>query len=129
MGLIKNAILAPIQQLVGAPAATTPTVLDDANVSLVLGILEIARRALAVGATGGWFQGVLENVHSAGDSESSSIDPYNAGADAVAPYPAIIGLDLDLWILGISGRRSSGAGGAHRGSYEPEPARARPGVG
>jgi len=112
MAIIKNAILLPIQRLIGIAPSGSPTVLDDDSVSLTFPVIpHIARRSLSSLPTGGYFVGILENVHSGADDESSSIDPYNAGVDAVAPYPAMISSDFDLWLIGITGRRSSGAGG------------------
>jgi len=117
MSIIKNAILKPIQRLIGIAPASSPTVVDTGNVSLTMPILpDMARRSLASQPTGGWFQGVLENVHSAGDAEISSINPYEAAADAVAPYPiAIDDLLFDLWIVAVGGIRSSGSGGLTSG--------------
>jgi len=112
MALIKNAILLPIQRLIGIAPSGSPTVLDDDSVSLTFPVIpDIARRSLSSLPTGGYFMGILENVHSGADDEASSIDPYNAGVDAVPPYPAMVSSEFDLWLLGISGRRSSGAGG------------------
>ena len=112
MTIIKNAVLLPIQRLIGKASIPIPVVLDDASISLVLPIVpDIARRSLSSLPTGGWFQGILENVHSAADDEFSSIDPYAAGVDAVAPYPASISDDFDVWLAGVGGARSSGAGG------------------
>ena len=116
MTIIKNAIVAPIQKIVGSQQTPSPTILDDDNISLTLPISpNIIRRSLSSQPTGGWFQGVLENVHSAADDEASEIFPYNAGDDAVAPYPTSISADFDLWLLSVFGFRSSGAGGLNRG--------------
>jgi len=110
MAIIKNAILSPLGRLIGIAPAPQTTVLDDDSVSLVLPIVpDIARRSLG-GATGGWFQGLLENVHSGADDEVSQIDPYIPGASAVAPYPGNVNADFDVWLLGVNGRRSSGSG-------------------
>jgi len=117
MTVIKNAILSPIQGLVGSPGVGTPTVLDDDSISMTLPILpDIARRSLAIGIGQGWFQGLLENVHGAADDEVSTIDPYNPGDDRIAPYPAVVEPGSDVWILGVSGIRSSGAGGLTGGT-------------
>lgn len=112
MAIIKNAILLPIQRLIGIAPASQETVVDTSSVSLTFPIVpDIARRSLSSQPTGGWFQGVLENVHSSADDELSSIDPYLAAADAVPPYPTAISNDFDVWILSIALRRSSGSGG------------------
>ena len=112
MTIIKNAIVAPIQKIVGSQQAPSPTVLDDDNISLTLPIApDIIRRSLSSQPTGGWFQGILENVHSGADDESSEISPYEAGVDAVAPYPESISAEFDLWLMSIYGSRTSGSGG------------------
>jgi len=110
MSLVKNPIISMLQSLIGVSPNPGPVVLDDDSISMVLPVVpEVARRSMA-GIETGWFQGVLENVHSGADSETSNIDPYNPGAAAVAPYPTTIPDEFDLWLLGVSGRRSSGAG-------------------
>jgi len=111
MAIIKNAILQPLQRLIGISPGTQATVLDTASVSLTMPIVpDVARRSLASQPSGGIFQGVLENVHSGADQEVSSIEPYAAGDNAVPPYPAEISSNFDLWLIGVHGIRSSGAG-------------------
>jgi len=110
MAFVKNPILLPLQKLIGISPSPKPVVLDDENISLVLPMVpEITRRSQAHGPTGGWFQGVLECVHSGADDERANINPYEAGASAVPPYPAIIESEFDLWLLGASLIQSSGA--------------------
>jgi len=111
MSVIKNPILLPLQSIIGITPTPKPVVVDDENVSLVLPIGDIIRRARANGPTGGWFEGVLENVHSGADDESSSIDPYNAGADAVPPYPRTVDPAFDIWLLGVSGQEQAAGNG------------------
>lgn len=112
MSLVKNPILAPLQRLIGtSPAPRGSINLDDENISQTLPVVpHLMRRSLA-GIESGWFLGLMENVHGAADFESSFIDPYNPGALAVAPYPGTVESDFDVWVLGVSGIRSSGAGG------------------
>jgi len=54
-----------------------------------------------VGPLGGWFQGILQNVHLGADDIASAIDPYNPGDDARAPYPVIVPRGWDIWLLGV----------------------------
>jgi len=111
MAVIKNAILQPIQRLIGIAPASQPTVVDTDAVSLTMPIIpDMGRRSLASQPSGGMFQGVLENVHSAGDAEVSTISPYEAGGFAIPPYPSSIDARFDLWLLGVHGIRSSGVG-------------------
>lgn len=113
MALIKSGMLKRIQGLIGAPgSALGPVELEDSLVTQTLPVIpELARRGLAPGTIGGWGFGLLENVHSGADGESSSIDPYNAGASAILGYPAVVPLEFDVWFLGATMVRSSGAGG------------------
>lgn len=70
------------------------------------------RRGRADIATGGWFFGILENVHSSGDSEVSNIDPYEAGIFAAGSFPQIVDPRYDIWIEGVSVEQISGTGDA-----------------
>jgi len=109
MTVVKNPILALLQNMIGITPAPLPLVLDDSNISLVLPIIpEITRRGQTIGNLTGWFQGILENVHSGADNEISTIDPYSAGADAVEPFPVEIQPGFDLWVLGAQLSVSSG---------------------
>ena len=104
MSLIKNALLLPIQHLIGQAPAPTPAVVDDDSVSLVLPVVpNIARRSLASQPTGGWFTGLLENNHVSDDAIISTANVYNIGDDAVAPWPAPVPNEFDVWLLGVFG--------------------------
>jgi len=111
MTIIKNAILSPIQRLIGIAPSPSPTVIDDDAVSLTFPVVpDIARRSVLPSPNAGWFQGILENVHSGADAESSGLFPFAAGPDAVAPYPAAISEEFDLWLLKVGGIRTVGTG-------------------
>lgn len=112
MSIIKNAILLPIQHLIGQAPAPSPAVVDDDSVSLTLPIVpNIARRSLASQPTGGWFTGLLENNHVSDDAIISTINVYNTGDDTVPPWPAPVPAEFDIWLLGCFGIHSSGSGG------------------
>jgi len=124
MALIKSGMLKRIQGLIGAPgSALGPVVLEDDSVTQTLPVIpEIARRGLAPGTIGGWGFGVLENVHSAADFESSNIDPYMAGDGAVGAYPRVVPLEFDVWLLGATAVRTSGSGDLTAASVFLDPA-------
>jgi len=85
----------------GRPASVTE--LEDGSVTQVVDINPIVRRSRTIGRTTGIFNCVLENVHGAGaTSESSSIDPYNAGGLNVNGYPQPVPDDMDVWVLRVS---------------------------
>lgn len=87
------------------------TLIDDENIAMVLDVNPLVRRGLTEANLTGWYEGILLNVHSAGDAEISQINPYEPGSAAVAPYPATVPLDFDVWLLGVGGVRNDGAGG------------------
>jgi len=110
MSLVKNPILNILQSMIGISPTPGPVVLDDDSISLTLPVVpHVTRRSLA-GIRTGWYQFVMENVHSAADDEQSTIDPYNAGVSATAPYPTAVPEDFDIWILRAQGLRTAGAG-------------------
>lgn len=114
MAKITTKILLGLQELLGLSSAELmfPVDVDMGNISLTLPVVpEVARRGLTIGPAGGWFQGVLENVHGAADAEVVSIDPYNPGDAAVGAYPRVVEDGFDIWLAGVSGQRSDGAGG------------------
>jgi len=113
MALITKQILRFVSEFIGAPIEQTETQaqVDLRNINGTLPIVpDLGRRAAVIGTQTGWFQGILENVHSGADGERSEIDPYSAGADAVAPYPPAIDDTMDLWLLGCNVVQSVGAG-------------------
>jgi len=91
-----------------AQAMSGITDLDTGNVDQVLVVNDLARRGKTEANLGGWYEGFFENVHSAADGEVSFLDPYAPGASANAPYPAVVPLDWDVWLLGVGGVQSSG---------------------
>jgi len=117
MTLIKNPVLLSLQSLIGIAPSPKPVVLDDENVSLTLPLVpDISRRSRVLAGTQGWFQGVLENVHSAADDENVGLQPYNLGIAAIPPFPAIVGPEFDIHIAGASMLRTSGTGALTIGS-------------
>jgi len=119
MAIIRNSLLRLVEQLIGGGYGgnSIGTTLDDETVVQTLPLVpEVARRSLTIGNVGGWFLAVLENVHSAGDFEQSSINVYEPEAAArVPPYPATVLDAFDVWLIGCSLIRSAGAGGLNYG--------------
>jgi len=116
MPLLKSPLILRLQALLGGPVVGGQTVVDSDNISLVLPVIpELARRSVVAGPTEGWYTSIFENVHSGADGEISSIDPYAPGAAAVAPFPATVPRDQDVWLLKAYALRSSGAGGLTAG--------------
>jgi len=112
MSIIKNALLLPIQHLIGQAPTPTPAVLDTESVSLTMPITpEIARRSLASQPTGGWFVGILENNHVSDDAIISTVNVYRTGDDTVPPWPTPVPNEFDVWWLGVCAQHASGSGG------------------
>jgi len=100
-----------VLNIAGAVVGGGQTELEDDRLIQTLDLTPFVRRGRTVGNLTGWYQGILVNVHSAADGEVSSIDPYSPGASANAPYPGAVPRGWDVWLLGVSGIRSAGAGG------------------
>lgn len=87
------------------------TDLDVDAVTQTLPIVpEIVRRSLTEANSGGWNEGLLLNEHTDAQTLTSSIDPYAPGDNAVAPYPALVPLGFDVWIMGVAAVRVDSAG-------------------
>lgn len=127
MAQIDGPALAPIVRILGLSqsAISGLTDIDVDNLTQVLNVVpEIVRRGgTDFTSSGGWYQGILENVHSIADGETSFIDPYAPAGSAVAPYPSIVPEGFDLWLLGVGGVRNSGAGGLTGALMQVDPLR------
>lgn len=110
---IDGEALKNLTRFLGTVGSASSTEVDDGNISLVVDLNSLVRRARALGVTEGWFTGVLDNIHTAGGAESSEINPYAptvANVQAVASYPGIVQPGFDIWVMGGSILRISGAG-------------------
>jgi len=111
---IDSAALTELNRVLGiAGPGSATTELDDGILNQVIDVAPIVRRSFTVGNTG-WFFFVMENVHSGADAELSSADPYGlvggAVPGAIPPYTVPVPLNLDVWLLSVMCKRSSGAG-------------------
>lgn len=87
------------------------TELNDGTVDQVMAINEVARRGRTLAATSGIFTPTMRTNHSGATDENVIVDPYNVGTTGVvAPYPAVMPLQFDVWLMGASIRQVSGAG-------------------
>jgi len=116
MPLLKSPLILRLQALLGGPVVGGATSVDTDNISLTMPVIpELARRSIVAGPVEGWYTSIFENVHSAADGEVSTIDPYEPGGAAVAPYPASVPRDQDVWLLKAYALRSVGTGGLTAG--------------
>lgn len=110
--LIDSDALGELNRALGLTGAGSQvTELMDGVVDQVMAINDVARRGRTLGPTSGFFTPTMRNVHTAADTEVTTVDPYNVGATgAVAPYPAVMPLQFDVWLIGASVRQVSGSG-------------------
>ena len=90
----------------GAPV----TELTDGIVDQVIDIGPIVRRSRTQAQTGGLYTGMLRNVHSGATSLTSSLSPFNAGTNALAPFPSPMPRGFDVWLLTAVVTQLSGSG-------------------
>ena len=105
------ALLNRMLGLAGAGGKSGKTDLEDERVIQTLDITNVVRRSRTPGNTSGWFFGTLRNEHAGAGTLTSVIDPYTPTGHFVAPYPAVITRDFDVWVLTAS-IVSNGAAGA-----------------
>ncbi len=87
------------------------TELMDGVVDQVVDINPAARRGRTLGPTSGIFTPTMRNVHTDAETLSTTVDPYSVGTTgAVAPYPPIMPVQFDIWLIGASVRVASGSG-------------------
>jgi len=86
------------------------TELTDGVVDQALDVVPIIRRGRTLGKSEGLFIIRMRNDHSGAASVVATLNPYALAAGAVAPFPAPIPAQFDLWLLGASIRRTAGTG-------------------
>jgi len=108
---IDSDALGVLNKSLGLSGAGSPvTELMDGVVDQVLSVNEVARRGRTQAATQGIYTAVFENVHSAGDSERSSVNIYDIGLGVIPPWPDPMPIQFDIWLLGATAIRLSGSG-------------------
>lgn len=114
MALIAGGELSVVRQVLQTDVdpRSGGTDIDLKNLSQVLNVVpEVLRRSAPLTGIDGYFTGILQNVHSAADDEFSQIGPYAVGETfRLNDYPSAIPDGWDVWLLGASGRRTSGSG-------------------
>jgi len=96
--------------------AAQQTILDDGDLTQVLDVNPFVRRGMTLASRTGIYFGIFRNVHGAGGLINNIINPYEA-PNSRDGFPAVITVQsgLELWLLGASGERLSGAGGLDEG--------------
>jgi len=92
----------------------------DDKTELTDGILEqgvdvapMIRRGRTLQPSEGIFYGIFHNVHAGADTQSATINPYRPEELLrVAPYPAVVPAQFDLWLLYATVLRQAGTGTA-----------------
>jgi len=109
---IDSDALGDVKNALGLSGSGSPiTELTDGVVDQVLEINELVRRGRTLAGTSGIFTPTLRNVHTDAETLTTTINPYAVGTvAAVAPYPAAVPAQFDVWLLGCGMRRVSGGG-------------------
>jgi len=95
--------------LSGTPSPSTE--LLDATVDQVLEVGQIVRRSRTLAGSQGIFYGAMVAEHAGSGTLTVTVNPYDVPvANAIAPYPAPMPRDFDVWFLGASVLRDSGTG-------------------
>ncbi len=88
--------------------------LADGELDQVLDVVPFVRRGRTQAATQGIYVGTLRAIHAAANSVTVSLNPFNPGASAMAPYPASLNVPVnrrfDVWCLAAIIMQSAGAG-------------------
>lgn len=82
----------------------------DKELMQVVDVSNLIRRGRTPAATEGVFIAVIQNVHGAANTISTSVDPFNVTTGRLSPYPGPIPRDFDLWLLAANVTRNTGTG-------------------
>ncbi len=113
MKRVDSDALGVVTRALGITGAGAPvTEFIDGQLEQTLDIAPIVRRGRALAATEGIFTGLLRNIHTDAESLVTALNPYSVlpRVAAIAPYPAIVPAQFDLWLLGAVLVRTSGGG-------------------
>jgi len=107
---IDSDALSQVQRQLGiSGVGSGVAVLEDDELRQVLDVGPAIRRGRADVANGGWFWGVLHNVHLGAGQLSSFINPYEAAGFELTSFPAQVDVSrFDIWIAAVSMRVVSG---------------------
>lgn len=86
------------------------TELTDGVLDQVIDVGAIVRRGRTQGQTTGLYTAMLRNVHTAADSRTATLTPYNGTTTARPPYPAPMPRDFEVWLLTAVVTQLSGSG-------------------
>lgn len=110
--IVSSQALEPANKALGiAGSGDSQTEFQDGTLDQVLDMSQIVRRGRTIAATEGIFRAILRTIHTDTECVATSWFPYTPGATGIiAPYPDPVPDTLDIWLLGASLERSSGAG-------------------
>jgi len=107
---VDSQALGIVNRALGLTGSGAPlTELLDGTVEQTLDLTSIIRRGRTQARTAGIYSAILENAHGAANTLNSQLLPYNAGAAAIAPYPAPMPEGFDVWLIGAAVIRTAGA--------------------
>jgi hypothetical protein len=90
---------------------SSETELLDGQVDQVLEVGNLARRGRTLAQTEGLFLARLRNAHAGASDESTTVNIYGITSGVeIAPYPAPMPAQFDIWVLSATLRRTTGSG-------------------
>jgi len=109
--IVDSQALEPANKALGiAGSGDSQTEFTDGTLDQVLDMAPIVRRGRTIASTGGLFRVVLRTVHTDIETLAVSWQPYESGTGVIAPFPDPVPDTFDVWLLGASLERQSGAG-------------------
>lgn len=107
---IDSQALGVLNKSLGLSGAGSPsTELTDGIVDQVLSVGEVVRRSRTQAGSEGLYSAILQNVHTDAEVLTVQINPYNIGTGVIPPWPDPMPAGFDIWLMGASVRRVSGA--------------------
>lgn len=105
-------VLNQVLGLAGPQGGATQTQLDDDNLYQTIDVGPIARRSRAATLNEGLFFVIMQNIHAAANTQSSSWGPFKieTAGTFFPPFPNPITRGFDLWLIGATIEQDSGSG-------------------
>lgn len=85
-----------------------PTELMDGTVDQVIAVNDLARRGRTQAATTGIYNPAMVNLSTGAETTTTTVNPYTNTVGIVAPWPAPVPEQFDVWLLGVAANQSGG---------------------
>lgn len=108
---IAGAALDNVRKQLGATGPGDPAVrLLDTEVVQTFDVEASARRGGTQAGTSGLYYPVIRNVHAGSGTLNTAVDFYTNEIGIIAPWPAPMPAEFDIWLLAAAVRQVSGTG-------------------